>query len=91
LDVDGDLYIDQWRDSAAEWHEAEVMLTEGEHTLVLEYYERGDKALVQLNWGLLPTPTPSPTITSTPTVTPTSLPPTATPSPTPTAEPTGTV
>jgi len=69
LYIDGDLYVDEWRDAAAEWREAEVLLTEGEHTVTLEYYERGDRALVQLNWGLLPTPTPSPSATGTPAIT----------------------
>ncbi len=71
LYVDGDQYIDEWRDSPAEWHEAEVVLEEGDHTVTLEYYEHGDRALVQLNWGLLPTPTPSPSLTPTTVGTPT--------------------
>ncbi|NLG26556.1 MAG: hypothetical protein GX557_01510 [Chloroflexi bacterium] len=90
LYIDGDLIIDEWRDSAAEWHEAEVLLDDGEHEVTLEFYERGDRALVQLNWGLLPTPTPSPTATMTPGLTPSPTPsPTAaatetlTPTPTP--------
>lgn len=70
LYVDGELYIDEWRDSPAEWREAEVALEEGEHQVVLEYFEHGDRALVQLNWGLLPTPTPSPSLTPTPEATP---------------------
>jgi hypothetical protein len=89
LYVDGDLYIDEWHDSAAEWREAEVKLEGGEHTIVLEYYEHADKAQAQLNWGLLPTPTPSPSETLTPTLTPVG--PTLTPSLTATPEPTSTV
>jgi hypothetical protein len=76
--------IDDWRDSRAELYEGEISLEAGSHRVRVEYYERGDLALVQVGWGMLQTPTPSPTLTETP------APPTNTPepaTPTPTASP----
>ena len=90
LYVDGIILIDQWRDSRAERYEGRIDLADGWHTIVVEYYERADKALIQLGWGLLPTPTatfspsPSPTPSGTPTLTPSPTP-TLTPTPLPTA------
>jgi PKD repeat protein len=48
--VDNKLVIDQWRDSAATTYTAEMNLSEGDHNLRLEYYERGNDALIQLAW-----------------------------------------
>lgn len=85
LYLEDDLLIDEWRDTPGERHEGEIYLDEGEHTVVVEYYERGDKAIIQVGWeqSHTPTPTPTPTGTATPTpVTPTAtwtpLPPTPT-------------
>lgn len=82
--LDGQLLIDKWHDSATERFQVEATLTGGEHELVIEYYERGDRASIQFGWGLLPTRTPTATSTVTPTATvmPTA---TATHTPAPTA------
>jgi hypothetical protein len=77
--LDGKLLINQWRDSATERYQVEATLTGGAHELVIEYYERGDRASMQFGWGLLPTRTPTATSTTVPTETPT---PTATFTPT---------
>jgi hypothetical protein len=102
--VDDDLALDEWHDNSGD----EVYMVDlelaGEHTLVVEYYERGGNALIKFWWervGDLPTPTepppPPPTQTPVPTNTPspTDTPvPTFSPTPTPTAtetqEPTAT-
>ena len=89
LYVDGVILVDEWRDSEAERYEGRIDLANGLHTVVVEYYERADKALVHLGWGLLPTPTASPTPTRTSTATPTlTASPTSTSTPTPTLLPT---
>jgi len=80
--VDGTRLIDDWRDSSARLIQEQVMLKQGRHPVVVEYYERGGEALVQVGWALAPTPTPS--ATSTPTVT-------TSPSPTPTSTTTPTL
>ena len=92
LYVDGNLVIDDWRDAQARRCEGEVFVEEGSHSLVVEYYERGDRAVIEVGWKAIATPTPSLTATLTPTpVTPTGTPitPTATVTPTP-ITPTGT-
>jgi hypothetical protein len=103
LYVDDDLVLDEWHDNSAD----EVYMVDldlaGEHSLVVEYYERGGNALIKLWWdriGDLPTPTePPPTSAPTQTSVPTNTPaPTSTPIPTfpptatetETAEPTAT-
>jgi len=48
--VDGNLVVDQWRDSAPTTYSADVNLTDGAHSLRMEYYERGGGALAQLTW-----------------------------------------
>ena len=77
LYVGDDLLIDEWRDTVAETYEAETYLDEGEYTVVVEYYERGDEALIQVEWEESHTPTPTPTTTRTHTPTPTPVTPTA--------------
>jgi PKD repeat protein/uncharacterized protein YraI len=51
--IDGNLVIDQWRDNAPTIHSADVSLTEGVHSLRLEYYEHSGSALAQLTWERL--------------------------------------
>jgi PKD repeat protein len=51
--VDGNLVIDQWHDSAPTTYSADVTLTEGVHSLRMEYYERSGGALAQLTWERL--------------------------------------
>lgn len=93
LYVDGELLIDDWRDSSAKRLEADATLEAGKHKVIVEYYERGDRASVEVGWERPATPTPTPTVTytHTPTATkqpatdtPTSVPPTNTPTFTPT-------
>jgi hypothetical protein len=86
--VDGLLVIDQWRDAGQALYQAEVVLEAGEHEVVVEFYERGEQAIVRFGYDLAATPTATATLTLTATATPTQtqVPPSATP--TPTATPT---
>ena len=97
--VDGAPVIDQWRDAGQALYETEVVLEKGEHEVVVEFYERGEQALVRFGYDLAATPTPtatwtpvpSPTPTATATPTHTLVPPSATPEPTATPTETATV
>jgi len=101
VSVDGDRVIDAWYTSAGDKvHTMERVLSAGQHTVVVEYFEGRIDAFVEA-WfervGGLPTETPlptetaAPTATATPTPTPTLTPTsTATPTPTPTLTPTST-
>jgi PKD repeat protein len=51
--IDGNLIIDQWRDSAPTTYSADLNLADGTHTLRIEYYERSGSALAQLVWERL--------------------------------------
>jgi hypothetical protein len=90
--VDGELVLDEWRDSSADEVYVVDLNLAGQKTLAVEYYERSGEALAKFWWKRVGDwPTPAPTVT--PTATPTSTPkPTATPTPTlePTATPTST-
>jgi len=106
MHVDGQVVIDDWRDADTRRCEGEITLEEGPHSLVIDYYERGDQAIIEIGWNTVGTATPSltstpltptgtavtPTATSTPTPTWTPRTPTSTPAPTrtPTATPTAT-
>jgi PKD repeat protein len=48
--IDGALVIDQWHDSAPTTYSADVNLSDGSHSLRMEYYERSGGALAQLAW-----------------------------------------
>jgi len=103
LYLDDELLIDEWHDSPATRYEKIVALDAGDHTIVVEYYERGGQALAAAGWErdgtptptLTYTPSPSPTATGTPqptltpqlTRTPTETPVLATTTPTATTEP----
>jgi hypothetical protein len=100
LYVDGEVVIDEWHDSSPTRYDALVSLTEGEHSVTVEYFERGGQAMIDVGWQRVATPTPTPsstptatplaTATVTPTVVPASPTPTNTPrlfTPTATAEP----
>jgi hypothetical protein len=43
--VDGDVVIDGWRDQSPTTYYADVRLTAGEHTVVVEYYQRSGGAV----------------------------------------------
>jgi len=49
LYVDGRRVVDSWRPIRG-YRSATLDLAAGEHTIVLEYFERGGIALVRLNW-----------------------------------------
>jgi len=83
LYLDGHLLVDEWRDAPARRCEVEAFVDQGAHDLAVEYYERGDKAMIRVGWDAMATVTPSATSTSiAPTAT---VPPTATSTPTLTA------
>ncbi|MFH1085906.1 MAG: PA14 domain-containing protein [Chloroflexota bacterium] len=80
--VDGQLLLDQWSGGAKELV-ANLRLGEGEHTVVVEYFELEGSAHIQVSWGKLyppktatrtSTPTAKPTLTPLPTRTPTATP-----------------
>ena len=48
LYVDGKLVIDKWRLQPVTKYSAEVRLNKGQHTVVMEYQERGDRAVARL-------------------------------------------
>jgi hypothetical protein len=87
--IDGQLRLDEWRDSTLLPYSFDLYLPQGQHPLRLEYYENSGGAMVRLGWERVapPTATPSPTLTPTATPQPTR---TATPSPTATRTPTPT-
>jgi single-stranded DNA-binding protein len=92
--VDGQLVMDQWRDSSGDRiHQIDVWLSSGTHQFIVEYYEHSHNAHVRF-WreriGDLPTPTPTPTTVATATPTATQRPPTATPTVTSTPSATAT-
>jgi hypothetical protein len=87
--VDGKWIIDEWHESSGEETYVVDKVLKGEHTVVVEYFERTGSAEVKVWIERQTTPTPtvtaSPTATSSPTFTPS-----ATPSPSATATPTAT-
>lgn len=55
--VDGRLIIDEWKDSPAMTHQADIYLTPGRHSIQLDYYEHLGDALIKVWWeyhGLYP-------------------------------------
>jgi PKD repeat protein len=51
--VDGVLVMDRWHDSAPTTYTVDVYLTDGQHSLRMEYYEHTGGALAQLAWERL--------------------------------------
>ncbi len=92
LYLDGRPIIDEWHDSdGSRTYVVEQSLT-GPHALLVEYFDRGGRAMVRVWWERLPatsTATPPPTSTPTATTPPTATS-TATPTSTSTATPTST-
>jgi hypothetical protein len=87
--VNGMLVIDEWHVSdGSKTYSRNMHLSDGNHKIVVEYYERTGKALIEVWWERI-TPTPTPTSTMTPTSKPTDTP-TSTPTDTPTSTPTDT-
>ncbi len=76
LRVDGTIIIDEWHTSSGgELYVVELALS-GPHELVVDYYDQGGDALVELDWEKVdaPTSTPDPTPTPAPLLTPTVTP-----------------
>lgn len=55
--VDGQLLIDEWRDSGTREVTADRALTQGPHSLRVDYYERTGDALIRVWWERVTTPT----------------------------------
>jgi hypothetical protein len=71
--VDGVLQIDQWHTSdGSQTYTKDLLMTAGNHTLEVRYYEGQYGAKVKLTWAKLGTPTATSTATFTRTATPTS-------------------
>ncbi len=72
--VDGTLIIDAFGGGPFQTFTAQVTLSQGSHTVVVEYVEITDEAAVQVQWSLAsaagPTPTQGPTATPRPTALP---------------------
>ncbi|MDH3675833.1 MAG: PA14 domain-containing protein, partial [Anaerolineae bacterium] len=51
--IDGNLVIDRWFDTAPTTYSADVTLTDGLHSLRIEYYDRAGSAVAQLAWEWL--------------------------------------
>jgi glucose/arabinose dehydrogenase/RNase P/RNase MRP subunit p29 len=83
LKVDGQTIIDKWQDQSALTYNGTINLTQGNHTIVMEYYENSGGAVANLTYA----PSGQPDVTPTPQ--PTASPAPVTPSPTPitTADP----
>jgi len=48
--IDGNLIIDGWIDQAASTHQATLDISEGEHTVQVDYYQNGGDAWTQFYW-----------------------------------------
>jgi hypothetical protein len=51
--VGGELIIDAWQDQPASWMVRDVYVDRGVHSVLVEYYEHGGGATVQLDWNRL--------------------------------------
>jgi uncharacterized protein YgiM (DUF1202 family) len=49
--IDGELVIDAWQDGASTTYTPDVVLDDGEHHVVMEYYEHTGNAVAQLTWA----------------------------------------
>ena len=59
LFLDGVAIIDQWRDQPATTYTAVTTVTDGEHDVKAEYYERGGLAVAQASWSRVAGQTPT--------------------------------
>ena len=48
--VDGSQIINAWKDQSATTYQATIVLTEGQHEVKVEYYERRYDAVAQMSW-----------------------------------------
>ena len=58
--LDDTLIIDSWTDSQVHSLSSDVFLSAGDHTLKVEYYEAGGKAVAKFSWALTQAPPPEP-------------------------------
>lgn len=58
--IDNVKVIDAWVDSQVRTITADVYLSAGNHTIVVEYYEAGGVAVAKLNYALISGPAPTP-------------------------------
>ncbi|MGH2756366.1 MAG: PA14 domain-containing protein [Actinomycetota bacterium] len=80
--VDGTILIDAWKNQPPTTYTGKRTLTDGNHSVKVEYYEASGAATAQLGWEKAAAPAPAPTPTSSPTTAPA-----PTPTPTPTTAP----
>lgn len=52
--IDGQKWLDEWRDQMAATYTFDVTLTAGNHEIVFEYYEHLGSAIAQLSWSAAP-------------------------------------
>jgi hypothetical protein len=57
--LDNQLIIDEWRDGSARSVSVERGLTQGSHSLRVEYYERSGDASIKFGWEKVSTPPPA--------------------------------
>jgi hypothetical protein len=50
LNVANETIIDDWTDHSATWDSGSISLGEGVHSLILEFYENGGDAVIQLEY-----------------------------------------
>ena len=62
--LDNQLIINGWQDQAATEYQTQIEVAQGEHQLVIEYYEAWGKASVSFNYQALDTPTPDADVAS---------------------------
>jgi uncharacterized protein YraI len=51
--VDGNMIIDGWKEGKRRTIEADVPLSDGPHTITVEYYEKGGKAIAGFTWDMV--------------------------------------
>ncbi|PIR96221.1 MAG: hypothetical protein COT92_02270, partial [Candidatus Doudnabacteria bacterium CG10_big_fil_rev_8_21_14_0_10_42_18] len=51
--VDGDLIIDSWRNQSATTYSKTRKLSQGKHSVKMEFYENGGQAVAKLDWSRL--------------------------------------
>ena len=75
--IDGRLVVDEWQNGPFRTRSVDLALSEGDHALLLEYYEDLGDAGIEFGWKQdeVPTGTPSPTPSPTAMPVPTSPPP----------------
>jgi glucose/arabinose dehydrogenase len=50
--IDNNLIIDEWHDQSSVMHTKDIYLTQGMHSIKMEYFENGGVAGANLNWDL---------------------------------------